>query len=102
MLLEDQYLRNYEQFIEITETSPEFNLIKQNPIVFSDILNISENNPKNKYEFMTNTPGLSSIKAINHANIEQSYYYQKKLNLANDFGYEKNIEQYCPELLDGP
>jgi len=51
---------------------------------------------------MTNTPGLSSIKAINHSNIEYSYHYQKRMNMINDFGYEKQIDQYCPELLSGP
>lgn len=63
-------MKNYEQFIEITEISPEFNLIQQKPLVYNDSLNIREDNQKSKYEFMTNTPGLSSIKAINHSNIE--------------------------------
>lgn len=70
ILLEDYFLKNYEQFIEITEISPEFGLMKQKQLVYNDSLNIQDDNCKSKYEFMTNTPGLASIKAINHSNIE--------------------------------
>ena len=71
-----------------------------------------------KYEFLRKTPGLNSIHALNTIPIEKINYYNKRLAIPKgtliiaksnfillfffiflDFGYEDELEKYCPGIL---
>lgn len=79
-------LRKFQRLKNITEIEPEVNLIPSK-IFFQDSLDPYPDDDFSvlKYEFLSKTPGLNGINAINFFPIEMSKYFKEKF--LKEFGY---------------
>lgn len=79
-------LRTYKRFENITEMDPEYQLMPMK-INYQDSLDPYPNDDIYvlNYEFLSKTPGLTSIHAINFLNVEHNHYI--KVKLAKDYGF---------------
>ncbi len=77
-------LRQFAQLTSVTEVDPEFNL-QPSKYDFQDCLDPKacdiEETMLMKYEYMTRTPGLNSIHALNTLPLEMPYYYRRRVEL---------------------
>ncbi|KRX00149.1 hypothetical protein PPERSA_10648 [Pseudocohnilembus persalinus] len=101
LLLPHSTIRRYEQYYEVTEVDPEYYL-QHDPIQTQDEFDpnpLEEDPTVLKYDFLRKTPGLNSIQCLNSLPIEYQYYYNKRQDLPKDYGYESEMEKYCPGIL---
>ncbi|CAD8145233.1 unnamed protein product [Paramecium pentaurelia] len=94
-------LRLYQQFNDGTPLNTFYPLMfsKVNGIGADLDPEIAQNHQILKQEFVNRTPGYQNLNLLYELPLDQFYYQEKNMQLSYDYGFDEQIEFYCPTIM---